>query len=157
MLARSMLGALAGAAGTVALDVTTYADMALRGRAPSSMTRTVVQKIAERLDIKELADADPREDVKNRQDAIGALLGYATGLGIGILYGLGRPSVRWVPMPLAGLLTGAAAMAATDITAVKLGATDIAQWDTSAWLSDAIPHAVYGLVVAYVYAAGENG
>jgi hypothetical protein len=49
------------------------------------------------------------------------------------------------------LIAGAAAMALTDGVAVALGATDIAQWDAASWLSDLVPHAVYGLATAFAY------
>jgi hypothetical protein len=42
-------------------------------------------------------------------------------------------------------------MALTDGTAVALGATDIAQWDATSWISDLVPHAVFGLAVAFAY------
>jgi hypothetical protein len=56
-------------------------------------------------------------------------------------------------VPLAGLLLGAAAMASSDVPAIKLGVTDPAEWGTSGWLADIIPHLAYGLVTAAVYEA----
>jgi hypothetical protein len=148
----ALLGAAAGAVGTVSLDVTTYLDMATRGRAPSQMTRTVVQKLAARAGIAPLATSEPDDATKNRQDAIGAILGYATGVGVGFIYGAIRETFAGaIPAPVAGLIAGAAAMALTDGTAVALGATDIAQWDATSWISDLVPHAVFGLAVAYAY------
>jgi hypothetical protein len=154
MLRNVLVGAAAGAVGTVALDATTYADMAARGRAPSSMVRTVVQKLAQRGGVTRLATSEPDDATKNRQDAIGALLGYATGVGVGLVYGAIRDLFDdAIPAPVAGLIAGAAAMALTDGTAVALGATDISQWDVASWLSDLVPHAVFGLATAYSYEA----
>jgi hypothetical protein len=154
MLKHALLGAAAGAVGTVALDVTTYADMATRGRAPSQMTRTVVQKLAAQAGVTPLATSEPDDATKNRQDAIGAILGYATGVGVGFVYGAIRDTfAEAIPAPVAGLIAGAAAMALTDGTAAALGATDISQWDMASWLSDLVPHAVFGLATALAYEA----
>lgn len=49
------------------------------------------------------------------------------------------------------MLLGAAAMAASDIPSAQLEVTDPRKWDTSSWLSDIVPHAIYGLVSAVVY------
>ncbi|HEX3468314.1 MAG TPA: hypothetical protein VHT05_09575 [Candidatus Elarobacter sp.] len=145
-------GAIAGAAGTLALDVASYADMALRGRAASDMPSEVVRRLAERAGIASLAAPPDRTDpaTKNRRGALGALSGYAVGLSIGIVYGCARAAGAAIPVELAGVLLGALAMAASDVPAVKLGATDLAQWDGAAWLSDAVPHLAYGVVTAAV-------
>ncbi len=154
MLRNCWQGAVAGAAGTVALDLATYTDMAVRGRAPSSMTRTVVQRLAGQLGIGALASAEPDEATGNRQDAVGAILGYVTGIAAGAVYGAVRePFASWIPAPLAGLVCGLAAMAVTDGTAVALEATDIGTWDAASWLSDLIPHAIFGVVTAQTFAA----
>lgn len=149
-MSRLLIGAVAGSVGTIALDTTTYLDMALRGRAPSEMTRTLVQKLAGKLGIDGLATDRPDERTKNRQDAIGALMGYGLGKSVGIVYALIKPPVNPV---LGGVIAGAVAMAVTDGSAVALGATDISTWDAAAWLSDLIPHALYGLTVALMVEA----
>ena len=41
-------GAIAGAVGTLALDASTYADMALRGRPPSEVPAKTVDALAAR-------------------------------------------------------------------------------------------------------------
>lgn len=48
----------------------------------------------------------------NRRGGVGALLGYATGLSVGLGYGVVRPLIGWVPLPLRALAVGAVAMAA---------------------------------------------
>ena len=45
-----ILGAIAGAAGTMALDVAGYADMAIRGRTPSDLPAEVIRRLAARGD-----------------------------------------------------------------------------------------------------------
>jgi hypothetical protein len=64
-------------------------------------------------------------------------MGYATGLTVGALYGLARPAIGKLSLPLAGLALGAVAMAA-----VATGATDPKTWGTSGWLADIVPHAI---------------
>jgi hypothetical protein len=44
-------------------------------------------------------------------------------------------------------------MASSDAPAVKLGVTNPAEWGTSGWLADLVPHLAYGLVTAAVYEA----
>lgn len=145
-------GTIAGAAGTIALDVTTYADMALRGRAPSEMPSEVVRLFAERLGLRALATPSDRADeaTKNRRSALGALLGYGVGVKIGAVYGCLRPLPSRLPLGVAGIILGGLAMAASDVPAVKLGATNLAEWDAASWLSDVVPHLIYGFVTASV-------
>ena len=145
-------GAIAGAAGTLALEITSYADMAIRGRASSDLPADIVRRIAEEAGFGALALPNERADeqTKARRSALGAISGYAVGVGIGIAYGAMQPLVRRVPVAIAGLILGAAAMAAADVPAAKLGATDPATWGMSGWAADAIPHAVFGLVTASV-------
>lgn len=152
MIRNLLVGAVAGATATVALDVSTYADMAWRGRAPSEMTRKVIEQGAARAGVEALSPPNPDETTKNRQTALGSLAGYATGVGAGVVYGAVRPLVRgFVPYPIAGVILGFAVMAFTDSTAVALEATDVREWDAASWLSDAIPHVIYGLVAAATF------
>jgi len=149
-----LLGAAASAVGTVALDATSYTDMLVRGRGASALTQTVGQKIAAKVGIDALASPEPDEPTKNRQTAFGSLLGPLSGIGVGVVYGAIRPAVRGrIPVLLGGLLVGAASMALTDVTATVLEATDPKKWDLSGWLSDIIPHAVFGIATALVFEA----
>jgi hypothetical protein len=86
------LGAVAGAAGTAALNIATYGDMVLRGRGESDVPSTMVKNIAEAAGAGALASDD--EATAHRRAGIGALLGYANGLGVGVAYGLLRPGRR---------------------------------------------------------------
>ena len=58
-----------------------------------------------------------------------------------------------MPLPLAALAAGGAAMALSDVPLVRSGVTDPATWGTAGWLGDAIPHALYGLAVALTFDA----
>ena len=143
-------GLLAGAAGTLALDVYTYADMLATARASSSLPATTVAKIAERLDVRALA-SDDGDAPKNRRTGAGALLGYGVGLGAGVGYAFIRPLFRgWLPWPIAGVLLGAATLVASEGPSTALGATDWSQWTAAEWMADIIPRTLYGLTVAFV-------
>lgn len=60
-LARSMLaGAAAGAAGTTALNVATYLDMAVRGRPASSSPQDTIEKLSEKAGLPVPGDKEAR-------------------------------------------------------------------------------------------------
>lgn len=145
-----VIGAVAGAVGTVALNATTYADMALRGRPSSSVPSQVVERLAGKLGV-ELSGED--ETTQNRKSSLGALSGYAVGLGVGSAYGLVRPLLGEVSVPRAGAALGLAAMAGSDVPAAALGVTNPAEWGASSWASDIVPHLAYGVVAAAAYEA----
>ncbi len=141
------MGMVAGAVGTVALNVTTYADMVIRARSSSSVPAEVAGKLAEKAGI----DLGSEEAAKNRKSGLGALQGYVAGLGVGAAYGLIRPHLDGASIPLAGVGLGLAAMAASDVPATVLGVTDPRKWGLSSWASDVVPHLAYGLVTAATY------
>ncbi|WP_052032601.1 hypothetical protein [Streptomyces viridochromogenes] len=140
-------GLLAGAAGTVALNITTYGDMLLRGRASSDVPAEVADRLADRAGV-DLGDGEAKS---NREQAAGALFGYVTGLGVGVAYGLLRRRSGTVPAWAIGPLLGAVAMAGSDVPAAALEVTDPTSWDLTSWASDMLPHLVYGLATASVY------
>ena len=152
---RIVRGAIAGAAGTVALDAATYADMALRGRPASETPAALVSVLADLLGITPVGSEAKDEAASNRRSGLGALLGYATGVGVGMLYGAfqgesGRATA------LAGIGIGLAAMAASDVPIIALGVSDPRSWGVTGWAADAIPHLIYGLVAVGTYAAWEE-
>ena len=151
-----LLGTIAGAAGTIALDVATYGDMLLRGRPASGVPAKVAGILAAKAGI-DLAAGGTEEHAESRTSAVGALLGYATGVGLGALYGLLRPRLRGLPQSVAGAALGLTAMAASDLPIAATGASDPRTWGVAGWLSDLIPHLIYGLVTAAVFdaVAGE--
>lgn len=149
MVRNLLLGIVAGAAGTVALDTATYADMAIRGRPSSGVPAQLAGLLADKAGIPFGGD----DTAKNRKSGLGALFGYATGLGVGVAYSLLQPSLAALPVPLAGLGVGLAAMAASDVPIAVSGVSDPATWGVSGWAADLGPHLVYGLVTASVYDA----
>ncbi|RAJ71315.1 hypothetical protein K378_00133 [Streptomyces sp. Amel2xB2] len=147
---RALTGAMAGAAGTTALNAATYTDMVLTGRGGSSAPKDVVDRFSERTDVPVPGTGEVRD---NRASALGALLGMATGVGVGTLYGLARGTGRRPALPLAALLAGVAAMAGSDVPMAALKVSDPRSWKPADWLRDLLPHLTYGLVTAVVYEA----
>lgn len=137
-------GMLAGAAGTVVLNVATYLDVTVRGRPTSEVPAKTAGRLAEEAGV-ELGEG---EQAQQRRSGLGALFGYATGLGVGGVYGIVQPRLAGMPLPLAAVAVGAAAMAASDLTATATGASDPRQWGPKGWLADILPHLAYGLATA---------
>ena len=149
----TLLGVVAGATGTVALDTATYLDMALRGRASSDTPANVAGALANKLGAHTPAITGPSSQAQSRRSGVGALLGYATGCSVGVAYGLVRPWLgRSTPL-VSGLVLGALAMAASDTPAIALGQTNPRTWGLAGWLSDIAPHLVYGYTTAYTFEA----
>jgi uncharacterized membrane protein len=137
-------GLLAGAAGTLTLDVLGHLDRAVRGRPASTLPAQTLDALGDRLGV---TAGVPRQVRESRHAAMGALGGTATGLAVGVVASAAR---RWgfrPPRALGALAVAAAAMAATDGPAAALGVTDPRTWTGAEWLTDAVPHLGYGLVV----------
>jgi hypothetical protein len=143
MLKNAVKGAMAGLAGTTALNVATYVDMAWRGRPASTTPEQTVEELAKRSGRAIPGEGQQRQ---NRVQALGALAGIAAGAGIGAVAGPLHGVTRKLGPVLGPAVMGGAAMAATDIGMYQLGVTDPASWDAGSWLSDAIPHLAYGVV-----------
>src|SRR5687768_2533945 len=114
MLRGVLLGAVAGATGNLTLEIVTYGDMLLRGRAASGVPAKMAGTLADDFGIEALSSAATGERAENRRSAAGTLLGYALGVVLGGAYGLLRPGLGRMSTPLAGVAVGLAAMAATD-------------------------------------------
>ena len=155
MLRHALKGLLAGAAGTVALDIATYADMALRGRSSSNAPSKMVSILATMMHLPLSPQGVGVQDqtAQNRESGLGALLGYINGLGTGVVYGLLRSQRDDVSLPLAGTLVGLAAMTESDVPLVMLKVSDPKTWGASGWLSDLVPHLIYGFVTVATYEA----
>ena len=143
---RLLDGAIAGAAGTCLINATTYLDMLVRGRAGSDVPAQTAARLGALLG---LPTDDADETAEHRETGAGALFGYVDGIATGVLFGL---VAAGVPRPLAPLALGGAAMLAGDLTPALLGVTDPTDWSPRDWIADAVPHLVYGLVAAFVYA-----
>lgn len=78
-------------------------------------------------------------------------MGYATGLSVGALFGLVRPRFPSLPIPVAAVGIGAAAMATSDVPMALLGVSDPRTWPASSWMADIVPHLASGLATALAY------
>ncbi|GAA1841235.1 hypothetical protein [Actinomadura bangladeshensis] len=141
-------GLVAGAAGTTALNVVTYLDMAVRGRPASSTPEESVEMMTGAAGV-DLGEGDAAE---NRKAGLGPMLGLGTGLGAGLLYGL-IAGGRRLPKPIGTALLTTLAMLGSSAPMTVLGLTDPRQWSASDWAMDVVPHLAYGAVAAGVYDA----
>jgi hypothetical protein len=141
-------GAIAGALGTFAIDASTYVDMAVRGRPSSNVPQETVQHYADELGV-DFGEDGTKEQA--RRSGVASLAGYATGVAGGVVYGALAPLLRVFPRGLRGVGLGLGVMAATDASSVLAGATNPREWGTSGWLSDLVPHLVYGVVTASAF------
>ncbi|WP_196791527.1 hypothetical protein [Motilibacter deserti] len=145
-------GIAAGAAGTTVLNAVTYLDMALRGRPASQAPDQLVERLA--------ADVGTQvpgsgETADNRRSALGALAGIATGVSVGVAASLARTAGVRAPAPLGALLTGAVAMAASDVPLALTGVSDPRSWSGADWASDVVPHLAYGITTSAALSALE--
>lgn len=142
------MGAAAGAAGTIALNTATCADMAIRARSGSSVPDEVAGIIAERAGL----DLGEGDTAANRKTGLGALMGYANGVGVGVAYGVLRPAFgKEVSAPWAALGLTLASTAGTDAPIAATGVSDPTTWPPSSWAMDLGFHLAYGLATAAVY------
>lgn len=153
MASSTLLGIIAGAAGSSALNIATYLDMAVRGRAASTVPGDLAEYMlgAVGIELSTPDDEQPEEAKENRKSAAGALFGYVSGLGIGALYGAVAPHIRDMPLPVRGVVAGLGAMAASDVPAIATGVTDPAEWGAAGWASDAAFHVLYGIVTVWAH------
>ena len=118
-------GALAGAAGTTALNAVTYLDMAVRGRPASSTPQETVERLLGLLRIPLPGDRDRREAVENGLGPLlGSVAGVAAGIGVAALRTTGHPRGRTATF----VTTLAFAMLVGNGPMVVLGVTDPRSW-----------------------------
>lgn len=142
-------GLIAGAAGTVTLNVLTYLDMAVRARPASSVPAQTVERAADAAGAQLAADDERRQ---NRSQGLGALLGYVSGLGFGVLYGVvSQRAGDRIPVPAGALGLTVAAMAGANLPATVAGVTHPGEWGVEGWVADIVPHLAYGFATATVY------
>ncbi|TDD99948.1 hypothetical protein E1269_27105 [Jiangella asiatica] len=137
-------GALAGAAGTTALNATTYLDMIARGRPSSSTPHDTVKRIAELIGVSSAGDEAKREA---RLSGMGALLGVAVGVGTGAVLGVAQAG-KWTRSPRATLSAWVLATLAGNAPMIGLRVTDPRRWRALDWAADVVPHAAYAVVVS---------
>jgi hypothetical protein len=140
-------GAAAGAAGTSALNVLGYLDIAVRGRGASTTPERSVEAMARLVGLTVPGSGDT---LANRLSGLGALTGYAAGVGMGIILGLAY-AWGWKPRLPVGMLTATVlALIGTNGPMTVLGVTNPLTWGAVGLISDLIPHLGYGVVTALV-------
>jgi hypothetical protein len=139
---RLVNGMIAGIAGTAALNMVTYADMAVRARPASHTPQNTVQRLADTVRL-DLGKGDRGE---NRRTGIGSLLGYATGAVV--TAGYAAAVGRRAPWPVSAVALSALAMLGGNGPMTVLGVTDPRRWTASDWASDVVPHIAFGIVAA---------
>ncbi|MGQ7296848.1 hypothetical protein [Quadrisphaera sp. KR29] len=145
-------GLAAGAVGTAVLGAVTHADMAWRGRPASSAPADVVEAAVRATG----RDVPGRgEQRSNRLTALGALSGTAAGLATGVLVSAARTAGLRFSGPGGAAVTGAVAMAATDLPMGALGVSDPRTWTRRDWVADAVPHLAFGMAAHGVLRALE--
>jgi hypothetical protein len=136
-------GAIAGAVGSVALNVIGYLDIAARARPASSIPEETVRRLAGAAHV----DLGPEDRAATRRSGLGPVLGYATGIAAGAAFGL-LAARRRIPLPIATGLLGGGVMATTDGSIAALGVSDPRTWRPKDWLADIVPHLAYGMAAA---------
>lgn len=146
-------GALAGAAGTTALNTVTYVDMIWRARPASSTPEATVEKLAE---VTGATIPGTAEERTNRIAGLGPLTGLLVGTCVGALLGLAS-TAGYRPGLLGSSLTAAAgALLGSNGPMTILGVTDPRTWAPTDWVSDLIPHLAYGIVTGTALQALEK-
>jgi len=125
----------------------TYLDMVVRGRPASGTPAQTVEQLADRAHLTVPGEGETRD---HRVEALGALSGLVTGVGMGALLGLAR-AAGWRPGPVGGSLAAAAlALVGANRPMTALGITDPRTWSGVDWASDLVPHLAYGVVTGAV-------
>lgn len=151
-----LTGMLAGAAGTTALNATTYLDMAVRGRPPSTTPEQTVRKGEALIGVSLSSESPDSQPAESRRSGIGALLGIAAGVGTGGVYGLLRPRLGRVPLVLLSLGAAAGANVGPMLPMAALGVTDPREWTLDSWITDLLPHLAYGVVTTAAFEAMQQ-
>lgn len=143
-MGRIVRGVVAGTAGTVALNAVTYLDMLVRGRPSSQLPGVVAEQLAADVGL-DLTGSG--EDADNRREALGALAGMVTGVGVAVVCSTVFPRLGRRRLLLPATVVGGLAAVGANGPLVAKGLTDPKQWDATAWASDLVPHLAYGLAV----------
>jgi hypothetical protein len=150
LVARLAGGALAGAAGTTALNATTFLDMAARGRPASSTPEETVERLLGLVGLEVPGDDEQRKARTTAPGSLlGALAGVSAGVAVGAIRSAGRPrsgAGTFLATAAAGLLVGNAPM-------TLLRVTDPRTWSATDWLADVVPHLAYAAAATATFEA----
>src|ERR1700712_5079444 len=126
-------GAAAGAAGTTALNTTTYLDMVLRARPASSTPQDTVEQLSKSSGIGVPGAGAART---NRIEGLAPLLGLGTRVGGGVVLGLGRALGVRPPAAVDVVAATAIALVGANGPMAALGISDPRSWSVTDWVSD---------------------
>lgn len=139
-------GVAAGVAGTLALNATTYLDIAVRSRPASTTPQQTAERLAGLLRVPLPEEPGRRAAVLTRA---GALLGTAAGVSAGVGVAVLRPVTR-SGMPATVVTAWVLAMLAGNGPMTVLGVTDPRTWSATDWAADVVPHLAYAVAAAVV-------
>jgi uncharacterized membrane protein len=134
-------GLAAGAVGTTALNAVTYLDMLVRGRPPSTVPESMIERTLATLGVSLPGGEGERS---SRVTALGALSGIEVGLLMGVVASAARSAGARLPAPFAAAAVGVATMAATDAAIAASGVSNPRDWSGTDWAADVVPHLAYG-------------
>jgi hypothetical protein len=126
------------------MEIVSYLDMLVRGRAASDQPQQLGDRISERM---EVGQADTPAD-RSRRQALGNLVGYVDGLLLPTALALVGARSWSFGAHTAALAIGA--MIGSSALPVALGITDPRRWTLDDWLTDLWPHIGYGVGAALV-------
>lgn len=148
LLRGAISGALAGAAGTTALNAVTYLDMVIRARPASETPEKAVEAFSSKTGVAVPGDDKSRS---NRIAGLGPLTGLAAGVGAGMAIGAIR-GAGWQPGLIGSTLAATSvALIAGNAPMTVLGVTNPRRWPAKDWAADLIPHLAYGAVAAAAF------
>ncbi|MEV4760634.1 hypothetical protein AB0J86_36785 [Micromonospora sp. NPDC049559] len=132
---------LAGVAATLARELVSSLDMAVRGRPYSDTHERMVRRIADGTHV----SVGTEKPARHRLTGLGFLLGFANGVltvtAFALLTGRRRP-----PLPAAAALVGAGGMLVADAPMAALGVASPRRWGAQGWFEDGLPYVAYSLV-----------
>ncbi|MFB7177297.1 hypothetical protein ACFCYI_06285 [Streptomyces sp. NPDC056257] len=140
-------GAVAGLAGTTALNMAGYVDIVLRGRPISDTPEITVRSLAEKLHVRIPGDDEIRE---NRVAGLGPLMGYTVGMGMGVALSLVQAAGLLPTKTSRYAFASVFALTVTNVPIFILGISDPRTWTAADWVSDIIPHGVFAVVTVGV-------
>lgn len=145
-------GALAGAAGTCALNFAAYLDMAATRRPASEVPRLAAHAIAAKLGLEPKPIDD--EPSLSRWEGFGEALGHVHGVSQGIGYAVLRGTVLDGPPWWVGAMSLCLeTFVVGEGTCVALGATDPTTWGVAGYARGLGLRLAFGVVTALAYEA----
>ncbi|WP_121154278.1 hypothetical protein [Micromonospora pisi] len=139
-LSRLTDGLLAGAVATLARELVSNLDVAVRARPMSDTHQRAVQRLAEVTRV----SLGPEERAADRRAGLGPVLGYVNGV---LTVAVFAAATFWwrPPAPVAAGIVAIGGMLVADGQLAALGVTNPRRWRAQDWLEDAVPYLAYSL------------